>query len=115
MNHNGISQVTGDDMEKLKLGQKVSFDTVYHRYSKSIPNKWGNYSRGRYKYWEKHQCDKKEGIIVGLRTLSNGETHYDGEDGYYYARSESVLAALVAIDIRLSILKVPLEDIVLEE
>ena len=102
-------------MQKLELGQKVSFNTIYKRYIKSIPTKWNTYGRSRYKYWKKISCDKKEGIVVGLRTLSNGETHYDGEEGYTYGRSESVYVALVAISLRLSILKVPIEDIKVEE
>jgi hypothetical protein len=101
---------------ELKLGQKVSFDTVYLRFSKSVKSKHCEWTRTRrYKYWKKYHCDKKEGIVVGLRTLSNGETHYDCEDGYYYTRTESVPAVLVSISLRYSILKVPLEDIKLED
>ena len=102
-------------MTELKLGQKVSFNMYYVRFQKSIPNKWGNYGRNRYKFWKKIPCDKKEGIIIGLRTLSNGETYYDSEEGYTYGRTETVFAVLVAISLRYSIIKVPLEDIILEE
>lgn len=101
-------------MQKLKLGQKVSFNVYYARYCKTINGKYG-WSRNRYKYWEKMSCDKKEGIVVGLRTLSNGSVNYDSEEGYTYTVDKPVLAALVAISVRYSIIKVPLEDIIVEE
>jgi hypothetical protein len=99
-------------MKELKLGQKVSFSVVYKRYSKYIPTKWETYNRNRFKFWKKIDVSKQKGIVIGLRTLSNGNSIYDSEYGYIYSRKESIKAVLVSTSLRSEILKVPLEDII---
>jgi len=102
-------------MEELKLGKRISFKTIYRRHDKKIPTKWGTFGHNRFKYWKKIDVKKQKGIVVGLRTLSNGSTSYDSEEGYTYTRKESVYVVLVSTTLRNEILKIPLEDIILKE
>jgi hypothetical protein len=101
----------GEMMDKLTLGQVVSFSEIYRRCSRSQPSKFLHQRTTMFKYWKNFPINTQTGIVVGLRTLSNGEVHFDSEYGQYYVRRESVLAALVSTSLRNEIVKIPIKNI----
>jgi hypothetical protein len=101
-------------MEKLKLGQKIWFDKMYVRYIRHSRYEKPTLKINRYKYWNKQDIKKQKGIVVGLRTLSNGNAEYWQDEGYIYERKESVKAVLVSTSLRAAIIKVPLEDVIIK-
>lgn len=87
------------------LGQRVTYSEHIRRRSAQPgeflgPNKiWSN-SLGPL-YLEGHRWPGGEGVIVGKRTLSNGNTRWLGEDdGNGYEPTEHFTAYLVAYDLR---------------
>jgi hypothetical protein len=101
--------------KKITLGQKVSFNSVYRRCSKHIASKYGSYGGSdSFKYWKQFPHAKETGIVVGIRSLSSGEVHYDSDYGLYYSTKESIPAVLVATSLRREIVKVPLECVEVE-
>jgi hypothetical protein len=92
-------------MQNLKLGQKVTFNKILKRYYKR---------RGgivRDKYWKEIDVDKQNGILIGIRTLSNGTVEYDYEEGYTYKLKETVKAVIIATTLRSKFLKIPFDNI----
>jgi hypothetical protein len=62
--------------EKATLGQQVTFDATLSRVR----------TQGK-RYWEEVKCDTQKGVVVGSRTLWDGEVyteHFDEEDGGGY-------------------------------
>jgi len=99
---------------KFELGQKVIFDATYYR-SIKYDHEFKTPSRTkRFKIWKKHNCTATKGIIVGLRRLANGISEFYYGEGTIFTPKEYVQAVLVATHIRHSILKVPIENIVLD-
>jgi hypothetical protein len=105
-------------MSDLKLGQRVKFTRPLHRVSKHLEG-----VRGRYgKVWESVpgyivKPVQQEGIIVGKRTLANGENGWwEEEVGTIFYPKERFTAFLIAFDMRRKPVFVRPEDIeVLEE
>lgn len=88
----------------MKLGQRVKFKGVIHR---------EDFSGGR--RWQRYEASG-EGILVGLRTFSNGEmvpelNEWSGRTYYIYERRESVRAAIVATHLRHKPVYVLVEDL----
>jgi len=62
--------------EKVTLGQAITFTATYVRRSEGNKRRWQQYSH-----------EDRKGIIVGCRTLWDGEVHteyFDAEDGGGY-------------------------------
>lgn len=58
-----------------------------------------NYIRKYAGNWTEHKLNKPTaGIIIGKRTLKNGQTHYDEDFGYYFEAKEHFIAYLIAFD-----------------
>ena len=51
------------------------------------------------------------GMVIGLRTLSNGFIDYNSDYGYIYNPTEYLQAALVAFDLRRKPILVPLDAV----
>lgn len=94
----------------MNLGDRVTFSRVLRRHSE-YPGAAA--SRRHMKVWRptltfKHQ----EGIVVGERTLSNGEVYWHGpDDGAEYRLKETLKAYLVAYDLRRKPVLVRPEDL----
>ena len=67
--------------------QRVRFDRVLRRTC-------SNYEDRR--FWQEIPLSKKlEGVVIGVRTLSEGKVHYIYEEGNYYEHKNNVFALLV--------------------
>lgn len=96
-------------MRTPTLGERITFTHSLHRRSG-----WGEHfgtRPGHRKAWEPRpaswlirQAENLHGIVVGIRTLSNGHVTYgDWEDGghvYHADKDGSFTAYLVAYDVR---------------
>lgn len=90
----------------LELGTFVQFSATYIRCSANT----GSY-RVR-KYWHTKQCKSRTGVLVGMRTLSNGLRGWiDSEEGYDYNPTEYLQAVLVAFDIHRKPVLVPIDAV----
>jgi hypothetical protein len=91
----------------VTLGARVHFDysDILRRASVELPHKHGHLS-GRYgKEWRKAQWGKRgdvrHGIIVGVRTLVNGESQWSyGDEPIVFHPVTYFTAYLVAFDLR---------------
>jgi len=89
---------------KFELGQRVRVNmaNVLYRSFKTRLGKHGE--RVHLREWTKHAWQKdqfREGMVVGLRTYSNGQVYYHGYDGpTQYKTVESLRVVLVAFDVR---------------
>lgn len=93
-------------MTTLELGTPVQFTAIYIRCNANT----GSY-RVR-KYWYAKECKPRTGLIVGIRTLSNGTREWiDSEKGYEYNPIEYLQAALVVFDMRRKPVLVPIDAI----
>lgn len=92
--------------EEIKLGQPISFSIVFVRREEW---KKGEYLTTRRKVWGHKQVSETTGIIIGKRTLSNGNTHHDSEAGWMYAADEYFPAYIVAFDLKRSPVLVPIK------
>lgn len=84
----------------FSLGQQITVENVLKRRTKfSTPNEYG--ISKRLKVWERVPLKKATtAIIVGIRTLSNGNTDYDYEVGYMYNPTEYFKALLVVSSLK---------------
>lgn len=88
----------------LTLGQSVLFTRTLTRRSEEGPNGW----RQHLKVWKSEawpgqpEPEQRMGIVIGVRTLSNGENRYHGYDdgGIEYKQTETFTAYLIAHDLR---------------
>lgn len=96
--------------EEITLGTKVRFRTFLIR--GTLESRRENFS-GYYrdKVWFPTDGPIREGIVVGKRTLSNGEREWEDEVGYSYTAKSHFPAYLVAFDLRLTPLFVRPEDL----
>jgi len=87
----------------MKLGQKVKFGAAIYRRRE-----------GRSRRWVRIEF-AGEGVLVGLRNLTNGEmvSDYDGYYGShrYYEAQETFRAAIVATHLWQKPVYVPVEDL----
>lgn len=100
----------------LEFGTRV-------RYDHALERKWGSYSNGGEKVWEREEVmfrdawkarpDVREGVIVGKRLFSDGAVSWTGYDGggFEYAASRYFWVYLVAWDMRRSLDRVLPEDV----
>ena len=93
--------------KELKLGTKIKFNAEYIRVCKS------NYTVLE-KEWVSVSINEKKGIIIGLRTIADGTTYYDSEEGYHFIPKRYKKCALVAFDINRNFTRVPIENIYLD-
>jgi hypothetical protein len=93
-------------MTTLELGTVVQFSQTYSRHGK---NRIGY---GIDKYWRRNDNTTHTGIVVGIRTISNGTRKWVGsEEGYEYTPTEYLQAALVAFDLRRKPVLVPIDAV----
>ena len=71
-----------------KFGDKI---TVNHKLVRR--------AKGNYKFWRVDTIAEKEVIIIGVRTLSNGDRIWE-EYGWEYIQKETFKALLVACSLR---------------
>jgi hypothetical protein len=90
-------------MSDYTLGQRVRFQHSLHRRTKF----WGVDTAQFDKFWTtmlyppSTRTHGGEGIIIGKRTLSNGNNHYNGYDEpIVYEPKERFTAYLVAFDLQ---------------
>jgi hypothetical protein len=83
-----------------ELGQKVTVITKLKRVSKFIQESKESPFKAEYKLWEEQKLrDPINGIIVGVRKLSNGKNHWNGETGNDYEPKEHFKALIIAYHI----------------
>jgi len=92
------------DTKELKLGLKVIFDAEYIRIetSKKIP----------FKEWTKVYIKPKIGIIIGVRTIYDGNIWRDYEEGITFERTNHKQCALVVENLYRNSVRVPIECII---
>jgi hypothetical protein len=87
---------------KIEFGKKVTCREVLERK--------GDHSKlPTYKYWMSRPIEKRDGIFLGLRTLSDGTTSYDYEEGTRYKPKHYIKAAVVCFSEKESPVYVPIE------
>jgi hypothetical protein len=98
----------------LQLGQRVRFERVLERQcvevecSPAVP-KFAIPARTR---WERHWLPVEregEGIVTGLRSLTNGWSDYDPEEGHTWNHTGHVRCALVTVSLHRKPVPVPLD------
>jgi hypothetical protein len=68
-----ITELTAAITEKLTLGHPITYTATYRRWSK-----------GDLRWWQTQEHDERQGIVIGIRTLWDGDVyteHLDAEDG----------------------------------
>jgi hypothetical protein len=94
-------------MRVLKLGEKIVVEKYYKRVKYHEDN--GHGWQQRMKEWRETAMRPTVGVIVGVRTVSNGRTDYEDDAGYIYSPKKFFRAILVSTSLyRLPIL-VPFE------
>ena len=89
-------------MTNFKLGQRVTFSTRLMRRVKY----WGSDTEHFDKFWStldrlREPLPGGEGVIVGKRTLSNGNTHWlEGDGVTLYEAKEHFQAYLIVTSLR---------------
>lgn len=82
----------------FRLGERVAY-TEHLRRRAAQPGEFD----GPDKIWSNnhgpHRWPGGEGVIVGKRTLSNGNTHYGYDEGTTYLQTEHFTAYLIAYDL----------------
>lgn len=81
-------------MQKINLGQEIIISEVIKRREHYVTTEMG--TRQRIKTWDIFPLKKsKKGIVIGIRTLSNGRTSYQSDYGYIYYPNNYFKALLV--------------------
>lgn len=91
----------------VQLGDQIWFTRHLHRKVKHVPSPKGSYHPGKtMKVWEPEEYvgqpepSPRSGVVIGTRTLANGERHYLGyEEGIAFIPEETFRAYLVAYDL----------------
>lgn len=102
----------------FQLGDRVHFQNPLVRNFRRVDReKYGRKVSIDLKVWEPNPfAARREGIVVGVRTLSNGERVYIGyEEGLTFAPEEHFTAYLVAFDMRRKPVHVRPEDLALRD
>lgn len=100
-------------LEKFELGQRV---TVRSEMLVSKSNRVNPYLESIRRYdlireWKRRELEKPvNGVIVGSRTVKEGYSRYDYEDGYEFIPKRYIQVYLVATNMRTFIRALP-EDI----
>lgn len=78
------------------LGQKITTDYKLKRISRFIQESKESPYKQEWKLWEEQKLKAPiEGIIVGIRKLSNGKNHWNGETGNDYEPKEHFKALVI--------------------
>lgn len=83
---------------EIKLGDKVLVSEYYKRVRKFVESdtKYGP-TKLRMKIWDLLPMkEDTTGVVVGIRTVSNGRTDFDSEAGYMYSPKEFFQVLVVA-------------------
>ena len=79
------------------LGQSITITSELKRKSKYVKESEESPFKYEMKYWEEVNLRSPiDGIVVGIRKLSNGRNHYIPEYGYDYEPKEHFKALIVA-------------------
>lgn len=92
------------DTKELKLGTKISFDAEYIRVFK-------NHYAVQERTWTSVKISSQKGIVIGLRTIVDGNVYYDMEEGNSFIGKKYKSCAIVATHIRRKFSKVPIKNI----
>lgn len=84
--------------QKIKLGEEIVFSTQFIR---SI-NK-------DHKEWVIKTIPTQSGIIVGIRTIYDGDVDYDMEEGNSFQRTHHKQCYIVATDLNKNFVKIPID------
>lgn len=98
----------GPGVSTFYLGQRVTFTEVLRRMQ--TPFNGGI----RRKFWHTFLVPETIGVVVGTRTLSNGESWFEDEAGYVYRPDENagrVSAVMIATHLRRKPVFAPLEAV----
>ena len=95
----------------MKLGDAVTFDKVYDRYTRSRPSKNGNWNI-TVKVWEAIPISPRVGIYLGKRTLWNGTRTWEDEVGNVFEPEEHIQAILVCFSVNNNPVYVPVDSVI---
>lgn len=84
----------------MQLGDSVVFSAVLRRKS-----------RVEHRQWMPMECNDTAGILIGYRTLSNGTTEWDREEGTIYHPTEYINVALIAYSLYRAPIYAPLDKV----
>ena len=99
-------------MIDARLGTPIHIEGKLVRLQKRVINKPNRYpSTYKYKYWELVPF-KRDGIIIGLRTLRNGSSIYEPYEGWYFDAEEYIPAIIVAFSMKENPVYIPLDKYV---
>lgn len=84
---------------KFQLGQKINFEAVLKRHFKYTPSPNG-VGRINQKVWQKYKHPNGSGIIIGIRTLSDGQVDYCFDEPAVYKPEKYFKALLVVENLR---------------
>lgn len=102
-----------EETKPLVLGQEVMFTHVLRRRREYTDRGYYQNAWVREPAWNRtDQRAPVRGILVGMRTLSNGRASYDYDEGWAYEAETTQQAALVAYGLRRSPVYVDLDDLV---
>lgn len=105
--------MTPEPLKTLRLGQKVRVAAVLKR-TTEYPERggWGE----AHKVWCRDVLPAPvAGVLVGLRTISDGTRVDMGDEGIGYKATAHRPAALVAVGLRTALRLVALDDLTTEE
>lgn len=83
----------------IRLGSIVRFNYTLLRRSGSEPDPRRPSRRKYTRTWTPQLRAVREGVVVGVRSLANGEVEYLGEEGTVFSSTERFRAYLIAFDL----------------
>lgn len=104
------------EKRRLELGQRVRYAATLRRAVEYAPLQRGQWTKRRRKVWKRGdwrgEPDPGEGIVVGLRRLSDGYADWiSEEEGYGFSPTETHQAVLIAYSTRRRPVLALLEDV----
>ena len=92
---------------EMKLGDRVTVTRVLKRMAE------GNNK----KYWQRRKIVHRQGLLIGIRTLSDGIRRWDGyeDGGWSYEAKDHFKAAMVVFSLKEKPVFVDLQDLILIE
>jgi len=101
-----MKQITGEiirqNMAKY-FGKRVTVSGFYYRRR--------DYHAKANRKWVRMETAEKEGLLIGLRSLRNGNVQWFTDHSEWYATGEPVPAFLVVFDTRTNPVYVPIDDV----
>lgn len=84
----------------MKLGQKITISSELIRKSRYVRESDSSPFKYEEKFWDEVKLRNPiDGIVIGVRKLSNGRNHYIPEYGNDYEPREHFKAVIVAYDL----------------